>query len=296
MRRMPVVRGTAAVMAFFTLTTVSASTLMFTYSGAINKALNINTSKIVETDDASAVNTAYYDNEFGTDYTNKQAALKVEMEVAAENVAQAEEGTVLLRNENAALPLADTSRVTIFGNGAAHSTMGKSTTSSVASIPTMTFGAAMQKVFGADNVNTTLLDNAYASLGATTATEVVEAPISDVEKYASSWSGDYNDAAIAVFTRLGGESNDTAMFGKDGSHFLGLQANEKDLMSYLKAQKAAGVFKKIVVIINADQMMELDWLDDYDVDACVLAGVPGVIGYEALPMCWPVRFPPAVIW
>lgn len=57
MRRMPVVRGTAAVMAFFTLTTVSASTLMFTYSGAINKALNINTSKIVETDDASAVNT-----------------------------------------------------------------------------------------------------------------------------------------------------------------------------------------------------------------------------------------------
>lgn len=282
MRRMPVVRGTAAVMAFFTLTTVSASTLMFTYSGAINKALNINTSKIVETDDASAVNTAYYDSEFGTDYTNKQAALKVEMEVATENVAQAEEGTVLLRNENAALPLADTSRVTIFGNGAAHSTMGKSTTSSVASIPTMTFGAAMQKVFGADNVNTTLLDNAYASLGATTATEVVEAPISDVEKYASSWSGDYNDAAIAVFTRLGGESNDTAMFGKDGSHFLGLQANEKDLMSYLKAQKAAGVFKKIVVIINADQMMELDWLDDYDVDACVLAGVPGVIGYEGV--------------
>ena len=116
---------------------------MFTYSGAINKALNINTSKIVETDDASAVNTAYYDSEFGTDYTNKQAALKVEMEVAAENVTQAEEGTVLLRNENAALPLDSASRVTIFGNGAAHSAMGGSTTSSVASIPTMTFGAAM---------------------------------------------------------------------------------------------------------------------------------------------------------
>lgn len=125
MRRMPVVRGTAAVMAFLTLTTVSASTLMFTYSGAINKALNINTSKIVETDDASAVNTAYYDSEFGTDYTNKQAALKVEMEVAAENVTQAEEGTVLLRNENAALPLDSASRVTIFGNGAAHSRYGR---------------------------------------------------------------------------------------------------------------------------------------------------------------------------
>jgi len=102
MRRMPVVRGTAAVMAFFTLTTVSASTLMFTYSGAINKALNINTSKIVETDDASAVNTAYYDNEFGTDYTNKQAALKVEMEVAAENVAQAGYGSASQRKRSPA--------------------------------------------------------------------------------------------------------------------------------------------------------------------------------------------------
>jgi len=231
-------------MAFLTLTTVSASTLMFTYSGAINKALNINTSKIVETDDASAVNTAYYDSEFGTDYTNKQAALKVEMEVAAENVTQAEEGTVLLRNENAALPLDSASRVTIFGNGAAHSAMGGSTTSSVASIPTMTFGAAMQKVFGADNINTTLLDNAYASLGTTSAAEVVEAPIADVQKYASSWASDYNDAAIAVFTRLGGESNDTAMYGEDGSHFLGLQANEKDLMKYLQEQKAAGTFKR----------------------------------------------------
>lgn len=282
MRKEPVVRGTAAVMAFLTLTTVSASNLMFTYSGAINKALNISTSQIVETDDASAIDTAYYDSEFGTDYTNKQAALKVEMEVAAENVTQAQEGTVLLRNENAALPLDASSRVTIFGNGAAHSAMGGSTTSSVASIPTMTFGAAMQKVFGDDNINTTLIDNAYASLGTTTSTEVVEAPIADVTKYEDTWSSDYNDAAIAVFTRLGGESNDTAMYAADGSHFLGLQTNEKDLMAYLQEQKAAGVFSKIIVIINADQMMELDWLDDYDVDACVLAGVPGVTGYEGV--------------
>ena len=105
-RKASITRGLAAVMAFLMLLTISASTLMFEYAGAINSALNVSTSEIITVDDGTEVDTAYYTSEFGTDYTNKQSALKLEMAVAAENVLQAEEGTVLLRNENAALPLA----------------------------------------------------------------------------------------------------------------------------------------------------------------------------------------------
>lgn len=36
------------------------------------------------------------------------------------------------------------------------------------------------------------------------------------------------------------------------------------------------------MVINSDQMMELGWLDDYDVDACVLAGIPGTQGFEGV--------------
>ena len=41
----------------------------------------------------------------------------VELAAAAENVTQAEEGAVLLTNSGGALPLSETDRVTVFGNG-----------------------------------------------------------------------------------------------------------------------------------------------------------------------------------
>lgn len=278
-RKTAIFRGTAAVMAFLLLITVSASTLMFQYAGAINSALNVSTSKIVTLDDAAQADTAYYTSEFGVDYTNKQSALQLEMAVAAENILQAEEGTVLLRNEGGALPLAAGSRVTLFGNGFWNSTAANS---SISSIPTATFSSAMQKALGTDNVNLTLADNVYGKLGKTSNTEVVEAPLADVRAHQSSWQSDYNDAAVVVISRVGGESNDDALIGKDGRHMLGLSANEEDLISYLSQQKSAGVFGKIVAVINSEQMMELGWLEEYGVDACVLCGDPGAMGFEGV--------------
>ena len=278
-RKTAIFRGAAAVMAFLLLLTVSASTLMFQYAGAINSALNVSTNRIVTLDDTAQVDTAYYTSEFGVDYTNKQSALQLEMAVAAENVFQAEEGTVLLRNEGGALPLAQGSRVTIFGNGSVHSTAANS---SISSIPTATFNSAMQKVLGEGNVNLTLADNVYSKLGATSNTEVVEAPIADVQAQQSSWQSDYNDAAVVMFSRVGGESNDDALIGVDGRHMLGLSTNEEALISYLSDQKADGVFGKIVAVINSEQMMELGWLEEYGVDACVLCGDPGALGFEGV--------------
>ena len=278
-RKALIFRGTAAVMAFLLLVTVSATTLTFQYAGAINSALNVKTSEIITVDDGTEIDTDYYTSEFGTDYTNKQSALKLEMAVAAENVLQAEEGTVLLRNEANALPLAEGSAVTVFGNASYNANSSEST---VDSIPTMTIYSALQKVLGEDKVNTALADNVYSKLGKTSNTEVVEAPVSDVRAQESSWKSGYHDAAIVVLTRVGGESNDVSMYAADGSHMLGLQANERDLMAYLRDQKSAGVFKTVIVVINTDYQMELDWLEDYQVDACVLAGVTGATGYEGV--------------
>ncbi len=278
-RRISINRGLAGILAFLLFLAVSGTTLMFSFSTAINKALNINTSEVVTSDEDTNVDTAYYTSEFGTDYENKQSALKVQMAVAAENVTQAEEGTVLLMNNNNALPLSMDSRITLFGNASYNSMMSSSPE---ASIPTMTFNAAMQKVFGEGNINTILSEKVYSSLSATSSTEVVEAPIADVEAQENSWTDDYNDAAIVVLARTGGEGDDSAMLTSDGSHYLGLQANEKALMEYLQTKKDNGVIKKIIVVINTDQMMELGWLNDYEVDACVLAGVPGATGFEGV--------------
>ena len=120
-RKVAILRGMAAIMAFLLFVTVSASNLMFSYAGVINSEFNVNTSVTVETDSSSADNLFYYDTRYGTDITNKQAALQVEMDAATENIRQAEEGSVLLRNENHALPLEVGSRITVFGNGSYNS-------------------------------------------------------------------------------------------------------------------------------------------------------------------------------
>lgn len=279
-RKAAIFRGLAAIMAFLLFITVSGSNLMFTYAGVINSVFNISTSRTIETGDGSA-ELFYYDTRYGTDINDPQAALQVEMAVAAENIATTEEGVVLLQNENNALPLAQGSRVTIFGNGS-YNSMRPSTSTAFDSIPAVSFISAMQTALGTDNVNTTLADNVYSGLLATTATVVAEAPVSDVIAYEGTWQNDYNDAAIVMLSRSGSEGSDSTFYTDEGRRYLSLSENEEALMSYLQQQKAAGIFGSIIVLINADQMMELGWLDDYDVDACLLAGQPGAVGFTGV--------------
>jgi beta-glucosidase len=275
-------RGISATSGVLLAIVMCGSIPLFKNSGMINQMLNLTTSKIVKSTSAATTDTEYYKNDFGTNITNKTDALNVEMAVADENVVQAEEGTVVLRNENNALPLAVTSKVTLFGNGYYHSRYNKSKEDSpVDSIQKMTFEASMKKVLGSDNVNTTLGDNVYSSLSTTSNKEVIEASIDDVKKYQNSWTTNYNDAAMVVLTRYGTEDSETAML-VNGNHYLGLSSNEKELFTYLQSEKKAGIIKKIIVVINSDQMMELGWLPTYDVDACVLAGIPGIKGYEGV--------------
>lgn len=216
-RKAAIFRGLAAIMAFLLFITVSGSNLMFTYAGVINSVFNISTSRTIETGDGSA-ELFYYDTRYGTDINDPQAALQVEMAVAAENIATTEEGVVLLQNENNALPLAQGSRVTIFGNGS-YNSMRPSTSTAFDSIPAVSFISAMQTALGTDNVNTTLADNVYSGLLATTATVVTEAPVSDVIAYEGTWQNDYNDAAIVMLSRSGSEGSDSTFYTDEGRRY-----------------------------------------------------------------------------
>ena len=279
-RKAAILRGVAGIMAFLFFLCTAATTLTFHYAGIINQALGVSTTQIIHSDDAAAADAVVYDNEYGTDPNNNQAALMLEMDVAAENIKQAEEGTVLLTN-NGALPLAEGAGVTLFGNGAFHP-IGTSTSTPFESIVASTLTSALQDALGAENVNATLGDTAYAELGTTSISSVVEAPIADVKAQESTWQSSCNDAAIVVLSRAGSESNDASLYNDDGNHYLGLSDNEADLMAYLQSQKEAGVFGSIIVLINSEQAMELDWLDDYGVDACMLVGRPGTVGYTGV--------------
>ena len=280
-RNTAILRGVASVMALFTMLCMTATTLTFTYAGIINSYLNINTTKIIQPDNADGVIEAAYDNEYGTDSSNNQAALLLELDVASENIAQAEEGTVLLTNHNNVLPLSENAGVTLFGNGAFHSVGISSKTPFEAIVPA-TLTSALQDTLGVERVNAVLGEQVYAELGTTSGTEIVEGDIAKVKENESTWQNNCNDAAIVVLSRAGGESSDAAMTTAEGRHYLALSSQEEALMIYLKEQKDAGIFDSIIVLINSEQAMELGWLDTYSVDACLVIGRPGATGYTGV--------------
>ena len=73
------------------------------------------------------------------------------------------------------------------------------------------------------------------------------------------------EVAIVMFSRMAGESHDLLPEYKDSDGaiigMLELSANERDMMTLVKKYKDSGCFKKIIVLLNTSNAMEVDWLD-----------------------------------
>ncbi|MCD8326815.1 MAG: glycoside hydrolase family 3 C-terminal domain-containing protein [Lachnospiraceae bacterium] len=275
-------RGLAAVMGVLMLLSMSATTLVLGNKSTINSNLNISESVLVGGDEDSF--TVYVENEYGYDST---ALIEVYYDAADVNVEIAEEGITLLKNDDSALPLAEGSRITLFGNASVNSSIYSTTNPDY--IPYVSYVSAMQAQFGEDNVNTVLCENVYEGMSSTGTSSVAEAVISEVTAYESTWQSDYNDAAIVVLARNGSEGNDVYQYASDDTYsdgsarrMMDLSTNEEALMSYLYEQKEAGVFDSIIVIIATEFEMELGFLEEYDVDACLLTGTTGSYGCTAV--------------
>ena len=91
----------------------------------------------------------------------------------------------------------------------------------------------------------------------------------------------YDDAAIVVFSRTGGEMSDRPrgnINGNPDTHYLELVENEKKLLEHV-----ATYFDKIIVLINSSNAMELGILEDDDrIDSVLWIGGPGINGTVAV--------------
>jgi beta-glucosidase len=274
-------RGLTSVLALILLICMSISTLTLGNATWINSNLNI---EDTETIAGSGEYVAYWTNDYGYDAT---ALTEVYYDAADANVEIAEEAMTLLKNENNALPLAEGTRMTLFGNASVNSEIYQ--TSCPDYIPAVDYVTAMQNEFGADNVNTVLCENVYTGMSATGTSSVIEASLSDVTAYENTWQNDYNDVAVVVLARNGSEGNDVYQYSAtdtyaDGTprRMMDLSTEEEALMNYLCQQKQAGVFDKIVVVIGTEFELELGFLKTYDVDAALLAGSCGSYGCTAI--------------
>ncbi|MFA6832791.1 MAG: glycoside hydrolase family 3 N-terminal domain-containing protein [Bacteroidaceae bacterium] len=87
----------------------------------------------------------------------------------------------------------------------------------------------------------------------------------------------YSDMALIVISRIGGEGFDLPRYSQT-SHYLQLTDNEKSLIDNVKK----GGFKKIVVVINSNNIMEIDSLaKDDGIDAIFHCAGPGFSGIKS---------------
>ena len=247
----------------------------------------------LENEDPEAI---YYEGDYKTE--------KERNEKGAELVKQVEaEGASLLMNENKALPLAKDSKVSLFSTSSVNIVYGGTGSANVDTTKCDDLKTALEKEGFA--VNKTLWDfyktgdaaeytrgNAGAVVqdSATAkgygSAEIVEAPWSLYSDKVLKSVEDYGDAAVVVLSRIGGEGADSYFDHTlaDGKNYLALNDAEKEMMAGIKAMKDAGKIKKIVVLINTSNALQVDFLKDniYGVDATLWIGGVGQTGLNAV--------------
>lgn len=222
-------------------------------------------------------------------YASKKEALQAGLDL---NVSIAEEGMILLKNEDAALPLATGAKVTLLGYAAIAPNAGAShnvvDASAGAAIAQATIISGMEDAGFA--LNKTVLDRytqwASEDVEGAKADEKGNVPkkTSDIliaEDFAKAsgsdeWKaslGEYGDAALVVVSRGTGE------IAKDGrTHDLQLDEEHYKLIDY-----AAANFDKVIVLVNSCTPIEIAEIQKNDkVDAVLNIGEPGDNGFEAL--------------
>lgn len=240
-------------------------------------ALSVVTEVFVRT---SAQSVIAEDGKYYTDYDSLEEAQEAAADLALD---VASEGDTLLKNKDGALPLKGGEYVSVFGTA-------QDSLANYNGYPLL--DALEDEGF---RVNPKLR-NYYESIGTTFGEEQ--------STFAKTIEGSYNlynDVAIVVLSRGGGEGNDMAtvtdeeaaddrnvngwehkdLYEEDGKtykHFLQMTDSEEALFDYVKAQG----FKKIVYLINSSEIFEMYNLENDDaVNAILWIGRPGQEGTKA---------------
>ena len=217
----------------------------------------------------------------------KTAADQLVEEIAAE-------GMVLLKNEGQVLPLDSGMKLSLFSRCSVDLVLGGTGAGGIDESKAVDLRTALEGV--GFTVNPTLWefykgydgkDGYVRSNGGYMGAKpedifVAEVPMNEYTDAVRDSYKDYNDAAVVVISRVGGEGSDmpTGDFG-DGTKYLALQEQEKDLLMEIQE---SGQFDKVIVLINSSNAMELGWLDqeEYGIDACLWVGGVGQSGARAI--------------
>lgn len=247
-----------------------------------------------------------YSDEVTSVYPTQKATNKAEAFANAQevNLKLAEEGFVLLKNENAALPMNKGARISVFSKNSVNLSYGGSGSggfdtsnnkdlyeslndAGFVTNPTLKRFYESSQSGPVRTANSSDLDN-----GDNQKIAAAETPQNKYTDTVKNSYADYSDAALVVITRIGGEGFDLPRYQGDSegavspdSHYLELDQNEIDLLTAV----TDGTFKRVVVVFNTPSSFEATFLKDSayaafadKIDAAVWIGFTGSNGITAL--------------
>lgn len=247
-----------------------------------------------------------YSDEVTSVYPTQEATNKAEAFANAQevNLKLAEEGFVLLKNENAALPMNKGARISVFSKNSVNLSYGGSGSggfdtsnnkdlyeslndAGFVTNPTLKRFYESSQSGPVRTANSSDLDN-----GDNQKIAAAETPQNKYTDAVKNSYADYSDAALVVITRIGGEGFDLPRYQGDSegavsadSHYLELDQNEIDLLTAV----TDGTFKRVVVVFNTPSSFEAIFRKDSayaafadKIDAAVWIGFTGSNGITAL--------------
>ena len=201
---------------------------------------------------------------------------------------EAQEGTVLLKNENNTLPLKGETNINVFGRGSYYSTFGGTGSGAGNDTSCVSMYDGLEQA--GFTLNEELMD--FYEENALSATDMglvgtdfglYENEASDLSDELISNAKKFSDVAVYVISRSGGEGTDLPIDmdgyygGESGRHYLELNKAEEDTLKLLEDN-----FGTVVVLLNSTNAMELGFLEDEKVDAAIWTECLGSVGTVAV--------------
>ena len=215
-----------------------------------------------------------------------------------------EEGMVLLKNENNALPLKKNAKVSVFGKNSVNLVYGGSGSAAPGGNEArktifdslkeagFEYNETLKKFYedndksGAPRPGNPGMDDQKNGKS-----PVLDSGESEISKYTSDVTdsyANYGDAALVVFSRIAGEGWDLPRVATDNpdGHYLQLDSKERALLKHIADSQK---FAHIVVLFNTSNNIDCGFLKFADdpayeqkVDAAIMIGSPGGVGIMAL--------------
>ncbi len=220
------------------------------------------------------------------DASSVEEATQQAMDVSARVEA---EGAVLLKNDGA-LPLAG-KKVNVFGISSQKLVYGGSGSGASDESDNVTLAQGLSEAgievnadlqaFYQEHLPEQKKTNIFSLTGGDY--NIYEPDVSAYSDELLSGAKQFSSTAIFVVSRSGGEGGDLPIDmagyegGDAGKHYLELQDSERALLDLVKSN-----FDEVIVLVNSSNAMELGFVDDDAVDACLWIGGPGAAGCRAV--------------